>query len=182
MIHVSINEADIRRLELALKDKARRLPRHIATVCNQTAKKVRIAVSREIGKEFTAPIGIVKKIIKVKNSSPAYQLSAKIGLGKGYPFPLKYLRARQGKRGVTFKPYKSKPTFIRYDAFVAKNWGGHVYKRLPGLKKVAKLYGPSPGDFYESRNIKALAERIVREEFPKQLERRIKKLMEGYIK
>jgi hypothetical protein len=75
MLKVSVDQASLKRLQDALKDKASRLPRELATAINATAKKVRIEASRLLRKELNVPSKILKKAIKTKSKAIVSMLS-----------------------------------------------------------------------------------------------------------
>ena len=69
MLNVTVDQAALNRLQDALKYKASRLNREVATAINATAKKVRIEASRLLKKELNVPSKILKKAIKTKHTS-----------------------------------------------------------------------------------------------------------------
>jgi hypothetical protein len=176
MINVSVDNASLKRLQDALKDKSRRLPREVATAINATAKKVRIEASRLLKKELNVPSKILKKAIKTKSKATAENTQAVVGLWEGYPIPLKYFKPTQLKRGVTYKiDPKLKGKSVLRDAFIVKSYGGKVYRRKSKARgPIEQVYGPSPGTVFGKAGIAAAAEKVAREELPKQIERRIR--------
>ena len=180
MITVGIAKGQLDAIRQSLGDKASRLPREVATAINATAKKVRFEASKELKKELKVPVKVLKKAIKTKSNATKDQLQAIIRLWKGYPIPLKYFGAKQQKRGgVTYRinPGHKVKSILR-DAFVVKQYGGNVYRRV-GEKRwpIKQVYGPSPGDAFEAAGIGPLAAKVAAEELPKQLTRRIRFLL-----
>jgi hypothetical protein len=176
MITVQINQDSLAKLGNALGDMRRRLPRELATAVNATGKKVRIHAARLLKKELNVPVKILKKAVKMKSRATAENTSAKIGLFKGYPIPLKYFKPKQLKRGVTYKINpKLKGKSVLRDAFIVKQYGGNVYKRAGAERyPLIRQNGPSPGDVFEQAGIVAAAVAVAKEELPKQIERRIR--------
>ena len=176
MIKVSTDQASLKQLQAALKEKASRLPRELATAINATAKKVRIEASRLLKKELNVPSKILKKTIKTKSKATAKDTRAIVGLWGGYPIPLKYFKPTQLKRGVTYKiDPKLKGKSVLRDAFIVKSFGGRVYRRKGKTRgPIEQVYGPSPGTVFEKAGIAAAAEKVAREELPKQVARRIR--------
>lgn len=176
MISVSVDQAALKRLQDALKEKSYRLPREIATAINATAKKVRIEASRLLKKELNVPSRILKKTIQTKSKASAKDTKAIVGLWGGYPIPLKYFKPTQLKRGVTYKiDPKLKGKSVLRDAFIVKSYGGRVYRRKGKTRApIEQVFGPSPGTVFEKAGIVAAAEKVARDELPKQIERRIR--------
>ena len=187
MITCTIDPKQIQALKEALKAKASRLPREIATAINATAKDVRIVVAREMRKELNPKVKIatIKKVIKSKSSATKDQLIAVIRLSKGHPFPMRFFSPRQSKQGVNvqFGRVKGKEgkTFFPH-AFVINRWGGNVFERISkgkgsGRGPMKQLFGPSPGDIFNQRGITQLAWSVARRQLPIQMQRRIRFLM-----
>ena len=176
MIKVSIDQASLKSLQDALKDKASRLPRELATAINATAKKVRIEASRLLKKELNVPSKVLKKAIQTKSKATAKDTKAIVGLWAGHPIPLKYFKPTQLKRGVTYKiDPKLKGKSVLRDAFIITSFGGRVYRRK-GKERgpLDQVYGPSPGTVFEKAGVTEAAQKIARDELPKQIARRIK--------
>jgi len=175
MIGVTISQASVEAVKKALGDLSHRYPREIATAINATAKQVRIQASRKLKTGMNLPSKLLKKAIYSKSANPE-SLRAVIGLYRGHPFPLKYFKAKQIKRGVT---YKINPTLkgksVLRDAFIVRQYGGNVYLRSGTARgPLIKQHGPAPGEAFERLGIAALAVAVATEELPKQINRRIR--------
>jgi hypothetical protein len=200
MITVGIDPKQLESIRQSLGAKANRLSREVATAINATAKKVRFEASKALQKELKVPSKVLKKAIKTKSNATKDQLQAIIRLWKGYPIPLKYYGATEvgkpkkakGKKkpkgsktkkpktvGVTYRinPGHKVKSILR-DAFIVKQYGGNVYRRVGANRwPIKQVYGPSPGDAFEAAGIGALAAKVAASELPKQLGRRIRFLM-----
>lgn len=187
MIACQIDPKQIESLKAALKDKASRLPREIATAINKTAKDVRAVVAREMRKELPTKIKMatLKKVIKSKSNATKDQLVAVIRLSKGYPFPMRYFSPRQNKKGINARlgrvTGKEGKTFFPH-AFVVNRWGGNVFERISkgqasGRGPLKQLFGPSPGDIWNKTEIVHLAWQTARRQLPIQMQKRIRFLM-----
>lgn len=174
MISVSVDKASLKRLQDALKDKASRLPRELATAINATAKKCRLEASRMMNKEFKVPAKVMKAAMKNKSSATANNLQAIVGLRDKFVLPLKHFKPTQIKRGVT---YKLKPEMkgrsVLRDAFIVQVYGGRVYRRIGKERGPIKQVYASLGNVYEQLGIAAVVERVAKEQLPKQIDRRI---------
>jgi hypothetical protein len=184
MISVGIKNDSLNRLKDSLNGTASSLPREVATAINATSKKVRTEAARELKKELNVPVKVLKKAIKGKSKASAKDLRAVVGLIKGHPIPLRYFKPRKTKRGVTAKlnpKIKGKAGKTVYPhAFIVAAYSGKVYQRAGkerGPLTGQQLFGPSPGDAFEQAGIAAMAEKLARDELPKQIERRIRFLL-----
>lgn len=176
MITVSVNQASLDGLRRALSGTKRKLERELATAINATARKVRLEAARDLRQQMAVPVKVLKKVIKGKSKAKPGQLYAVIGFFRGYPIPLKYFKATQTKKGVTYKINpKVKVKSIVRDAFIVKQYGGNVYKRKTEKRfPLEKQFGPAPGDFFEKAGILARATKLAETELEKQIKRRIR--------
>lgn len=176
MITLTIDKGQIDRLKQSLQGTSRKLEREIKTAVNATAKKVALEAARDLSKELPLKIGTLKKIVRQKAKATDRKLRAVIGIGKGYPVPLKYFKAKQIKRGVTYKLSKSaKGKSVLRDAFIVKRYGNNVYKRTgTGRGPLAQQYGPAPGEYFDGLRIVERAIDRARDELKKQMDRRIR--------
>lgn len=176
MIILTINQSQINSLKQALVGTARKLEREVKTAVNAVAKKVALEAARDLSKEMPLKIGTLKKIVKQKAKATNERPRAVIGIGKGYPVPLKYFKAKQIKRGVTYKlSKKAKGKSVLRDAFIVKRYGNNVYKRAgTGRGPLQQQYGPSPGEYFEGLRIVERSIERARDELVKQMDRRIR--------
>ncbi len=194
MIAATVDKAQIEAIRLALKDKAHRLKREIATAINATAKKVRIEAARALKKELPAkvPIKLVKAMIRSKSIAKESMGSmvAIVRLRNGDPLPLRYFLSEQKKKGVVVKSKEGVRVHMNRNikgkagktfhpkAFIVNRYGANVFERVDKERGPLKqIYGPRPGDFFESAGIVKMAYALARSELPKQMERRISFLM-----
>jgi hypothetical protein len=71
------------------------------------------------------------------------------------------------------------------DGFIVRSWGGNVYKREDGGRKLKKIFGKSPGDYFTKTSIASDAARIAAERLPIEIKRRLREVTmaaEGKIK
>lgn len=176
MITLTINKGQIDRLKQALEGTSRKLEREIKTAVNATSKKVALEAARDLSKEMPLKIGTLKKIVRQKAKATNERPRAVIGIGRGYPVPLKYFKAKQIKRGVTYKlSKKAKSKSVLRDAFVVRRFGNNVYKRAGTSRgPLVQQYGPAPGEYFEGLRIIERSLERARAELEKQMDRRIR--------
>jgi plasmid maintenance system antidote protein VapI len=175
MINISIDQGKVERLKQSLGKKAHRLPREIQTAINATARKVASETAKDLAKILPLKQKTLKKIVKQKSKATADNLRAVVSVGEGYPIPLRMFKPTQLKRGVSVKMRRGQSRSIVRDAWIARQWGNHVYKRTTAERlPIEKQFGPSPGEYYGQLGTKAKAEATARAELQKQIERRIR--------
>lgn len=205
---VDVNQDSLRQLAENLGQFKHHLSRHLATAVNRTAKTVGVEAAQQLGKvvnfklhstnkhtskTYTKAKVLKKAVIKKNNASPdSPQVTIK--LWKGHAFParwheaMEYGKTRKGKRirsGVRYKTHMGGGWTSVLDGFTVRSWGGNVYKREEGGRKLRKIYGLSPGDYFTKTNIASDAARIAAERLPIEIKRRLREVTlaaEGKIK
>jgi hypothetical protein len=174
---ITVSQTGLTELTKALKGVERKISINLAAAINATAKKTTTYAARELKSHLTVPVGILKKALRAKSKASANRLQARIEVWEGYPIPLKYFRAKQTKKsGVTYKvdPKAGRKSIIR-DAFIAKQYGNNVYKRVGKDRgPLEKLHGPSPGIAFKEAGLEDKVRRFAEAELPKQIDRRIR--------
>jgi len=175
-IAVSVDISGVEELRRAIVGVKTNLNREIAAAVNATAKKVRTQAARALKKELTAPVKVLKSVVKAKSKATKQKPVAVVRLSEGYPIPLKYFAAKKIKAGVTYKikPNQGRRSILR-KGFIIDKYGGNVMERTSDPRYPIKTkYGPSPGQAMKDAGIAALAESVARRELPIQMQRRIK--------
>lgn len=181
-MEIRVDERSVARVKELMSNLGKDFRKEIHTAINQTAKQVRIQASRALRKELNVPSKILKKAIKSRREASVDSLRATILLLYGYPIPLKYFGAKRvntRRGGVSYKlDPKYKNRVVDRELFIVDRYKGHVFKRSgKGRGPLIRMNGPAPGTAYEKAGIAALAERVAREELPKQIQRRIRFLI-----
>lgn len=175
MISLSIDSAQVKRLEEALGEQAKRLSREVQTAVNAVARKVASETAKDLSKVMPLKQKTLKKIVKQKAKATPQKLRAIVGIGEGYPIPLKLHKPTQLKRGVSVLMRKKVKRSILRDAWVAKQWGNRVYKRVGTARvPIVQQYGPKPGEYFAELGTVRKAITIAQTELTKQMERRIR--------
>ena len=197
---VDVNQEALRKIAENLGQFKHHLARHLATAVNRTAKTVGVEAAQQLGKianlkvhsknkgytakTFHKARTLKKAVIKKNNASPDSP-SVTIRLWKGHPFPLRmheaheYSKTRKGKRirsGVRYKSQVGGGWTSVLDGFIVRQWGGNVYKREEGGRKLRKILGKSPGDYFTQANVPSIASRIAAERLPIEIKRRLREV------
>lgn len=165
-------------------DLSRRLNREVATALNAVSRKAAFEGSKLLAPVLPVkPVKILKKVIKQKIRATPDSLSATLSFWAGFPFPVKYLGAKAkkaaSKRSSKVGGYVVHNTlnggkFYTHNAFIAERFGNNAYQHIAGSRRLRKIYGPSPGEAYKQTNYIAKVTEVIRQELPKQMERRIR--------
>lgn len=147
--------------------------RELKTAVSKTSKKTKLESARRLKFVLPAPTRVLKKAI-ISGKSRNEGLSQEVVLWQGHPIPLKHLGARQTRKGVTYKSGLGQKGFAQ-SAFTVDRFGRNVFKRS-GKSRVPidKLYGPSPGEMYESGGVAKKAIEVATQELPKQIKERVR--------
>lgn len=149
MFTIKINDREVKALDRALKGMGRTLPRIMSRAINKAAAPARTEISRGLVKLTGMKVGVMKKSVKLKKSTFS-TLRATISLSTGR-IPLIDLRARQTKKGVSYKPTRTGGRETIPSAFIATiGTSENVVKRKgrPRIPTVT-LRGPSLAALYD---------------------------------
>ena len=200
MINVTVDQESLRQMRANLGAFGDHLPRHLATAVNRAARSVRVECAQALGPLVNLKVssenkGIVKafskaktlkKTIKQKNKATPGNAGVTIGLWEGHNFPVKYFegksysRKRRGKiksLGAQYKSSVGGGWTVVQDGFVASRWRGDIYKpAAEGSRKLLRVLGKRPGDFFREGNIGEIAGAKARERLPIEINRRIREI------
>ncbi|WP_139413551.1 hypothetical protein [Bartonella mastomydis] len=129
---------------------APRLNWALRNAINTSAKQVERFTEKQVADLSSAQPKRVKKGVYIKDKATAQFLETDI-IGSGTPIPLKFFKAKETKRGVTYKLFGKKQIlphgFIKGGSFpkrVDLKMGGNVFQKDDGDKfPIAKQEGPS---------------------------------------
>jgi hypothetical protein len=205
---VDVNQESLRKIAENLGRFEHHLARNLATAVNRTARTVGVEAAQQLGKVVNFKLHstnkhtsktytkakVLKKAVIRKNIASPDNPQVTIKLWKGHPFParwheaMEYAKTRKGKRlrsGVRYKTNMGGGWTSVLDGFIVRQWGGHVYKREEGGRKLRKIFGKSPGDYFTQTSIASDAARIAAERLPIEIKRRLREVTlaaEGKIK
>lgn len=182
MINISIDNSQVRKLEKELGDKAKRLPRELATAVNATARKVRSSISRSVRQELAVTKKVVDKTIDIRGKATPKKLGSTIRLNQTKRIPLRDFGARQNRAGVSYRVSKSGGRQHIPGAFqgprpgaVKASWRGRVFKRV-GKERlpIVQLFGASPWGVFKKQKLTKPTNKEAKKELRKQVDRRIR--------
>lgn len=146
--------------------------KELRVAVSKTQKQVQRAAARKLKTIIRAPIRILKRAI-VNGKSTNDGLSALVLLRAGYKVPVKYLGARQTKKGISYRDIGGKG-FVP-SGFKVKKYSDNAYTRKAKSRgPLQKIVGPAPGDVYESGGVTQVALATAAEQLPKQIQERVR--------
>lgn len=165
----------------------------VSRALNKTAVTVRAEVSRSIAQDVGLPINLVRRAIKLKDSTPRTLLAIVRATGQKR-IPIGKLGARETRRGVSFR-IAGKSVEVA-QAFIVEGTGrkraviravdarAQIYDKASGRRKriqktgldypIAELFAPGIPTAFVNRRIFELAERIANLRFPEALRQEIR--------
>jgi hypothetical protein len=199
VLRVEVDQASLQAMTKSLGEFAHQLPRHLATAVNRVSKSVRADAAKRVGK--IANIGLhnsnvgnskpiqkaktLKKAIRQKGKATPEKARVIINLWDGFPFPVKYhsaqgYTARRGgkvtRQGVRYKTHAGGGWTSILDGFIVARFGGNAYTGIPGARKLIKVLGKRPGDYFAEGGVPAAAAQVAAERLPVEIKRRIREL------
>lgn len=151
MFDIRINDRELKRLQKALKHIPNALPRVMSRGLNRTAGKSRTELARSAAKVTGLKIGAVRKRIKIVKATYR-RWSATVTL-KDRAIPLIEMRARQTKKGVTYREIGTKKRVLLSSGFIATMPSGHrgvFLRRGTASTPIDEQYGPRLSEIYSS--------------------------------
>lgn len=130
---------------------APRLNWALRNALNTAAKQVERFTEKQVADISSAKIKRIKRGVYIKEKATARFLETDI-IGSGTPIPLKFFKAKETKRGVTYKMFGKQEIlphgFIKGGSFPKrvelKKLKGNVFQRVDGDQfPIAKQEGPS---------------------------------------
>lgn len=181
-------------LAKAAEKAGRTLSKEVVKILNQTAADERRQINKDIRQELSVSAKSINAIMTLKKATRNRQV-ATIRLPKTRRLSLKEFRARQGRKGTSYKIGKATPRRTAPHAFMGPKPGvvavrlqGHVYQRSnihESGSEIRKLRGPSPWGVYVKNRMHRMTEARVEGYLRHRLERQIRENVlraEGLIK
>lgn len=148
------------------------LRKELRIVSWKVSGKTKSLIAKEVTKELAVAQKVVRRHLKAKRVEPT---GALVRLEYQARIPLRDYKARQTKKGVSYKISKTKGRSKIASAFIVNKLGNHVFvrsgkSRLP----IRKLYGPSPWGVFVVNKMTADLTPKVKSELTKQLAERLR--------
>ena len=164
---VRLDPRSIKNINRALGRFVKATSRASSTAANRAAKSTVAKFSRTVRVSVNVKAARLKKMAKITRATRSNPV-ARIKV-TGAHIPLTDMGARQGKKGVTVKPYRNKGRRTIRRAFIATMASGHkgVYRRTTKKRlPIEESFGPSAINLWEhrSRRLNAFAIRQLKKE------------------
>ena len=204
-IKIDVNKTQFTELLTELGEFRDELPRQLRTIVSRVGKTIRVQVAKKLGQVMylksndgmqkgSKPFRkaeTLKKVIKRKQAPTDENPTVILSFSKGHPFPLKFYNARpyvkktKGKKQLMGVKWSHKPVNYEHqgnfngvvdDAFIVPRYNNHVYRRN-GIRRLVRVVGPAPGDYFEQINAAGVAKTIAKDRLPKEIKRRIREIV-----
>lgn len=161
---------------------APRLNWALRNAINTAAKQVERFTEKQVADISSAQSKRVKKGVYIKGKATAKFLETDI-IGSGTPLPLKFFKAKETKRGVTYTMFGKQEIlphgFIKGGRFpkrVDLKMGGNVFQRADGDQfPIAKQEGPSIAKVMSKPEIANAIAQYASERLTKNIQRQLKR-------
>lgn len=181
MIAIEINSGQLKRLRVATGKAKKSFGKELAAAINQTAKKTRLNIGRDIRKTVNLKKDKVEKQISLRVTATSETPRAVVSLSESAREGLQHFGARQDKRGVSYKISKQGGRKRVNGAFMGPKPGqlapklyGGVFKRATKMRlPIIKLYGVSPFGAYAKNDFESIEVVFISKNLQAQIDRRI---------
>lgn len=181
---ITLDIQGVKQLEKDMGEKAYRLPELLATSVNETAKKVKVQVNKNIREHLAVKAKDIRPMLEPRKRANKNSISALIVIDKEKRLSLKRFGAKQTKQGVSYT--LSKKAGKRYvpggfmgprPGVIAPRLNGHAFKRTgKGRTPIAKLHGASPWGAYVVNHLERITVVDGNKELTKQINRQLNRL------
>ncbi|WP_375663133.1 hypothetical protein [Bartonella sp. CL266QHHD] len=162
---------------------APRLNWALRNALNTAAKQVERFTEKQVADISSAQIKRIRRGVYIKEKATARFLETDI-IGSGTPIPLKFFKAKETKRGVTYKMFGKKEilphAFIKGGSFPKrvelKKLNGNVFQRADGDQfPIAKQEGPSIAKVMSKPEIASAIAQYANERLTENIQRQLKR-------
>lgn len=175
MLQVLDADGSFAKLAEAVERSGRNIRKEAAAVVNAVATKTQSGINKEIRTELAVKKKAIDGALEKGPRANAKNPFTDVTLKATRRIPLKEFKARQTKKGTSYRISKSTGRRSVPGAFVSNKLGGHVFKRRSKKRlPIQKLYGPSPLRVFRRKEMLTPTRENVRAELRKQMLRRIK--------
>ena len=184
MIGFTVQQRKVNELSKVLKGSDKKIRRQLTIAVNATSKKTQGGIAKQIATELATAQKNIKETIKIKKKASNSQKvpQAVVSQTETDRIPLRDFRARQNKKGVSYKVSKSKGRKTIQGAFqgpkpgvMKSSWRGRVFKRVGKSRlPIQQLFGASPWGVFVKNKMKKPVVKESKQELIKQIERRIR--------
>lgn len=186
MINFVIDRRKVNQLRELVGGSEKKLRQQLRIAVNETAKKTRGSMAKQVADEITASQKVIKTTIVTKQKAEASQKvpTAVVTQKETRRIPLRDYKAKQTKQGVSYTVNKSKGRQKIAGAFqgprpgvMKASWRGRVFKRVGATRlPIVQLFGPSPWGVFSKKKLKTPTVKESRKELRRQVDRRLRAL------
>jgi len=182
MISIEVNAKQLTELREACGKAKKDFSKELAAAINDTVKKTKTNISKEIRSVVNVKKAAIDKAISVKGKATAQSLRGAVSLRKEARIGLQHFGGRQNKSGVSYKISKQGGRKSIAGAFMGAKPGqlapklyGGVFRRAGKTRlPIVKLYGVSPFGAYVKNDLDEAEVVFINKNLQNQMDRRIK--------
>lgn len=195
MIAIEIDARQLKRLQAATAKARKSFPSQLAAAINDVARKTKVKIGKDVRSKVEMSVAVSQKPLKAKQMATAQAPKAIISIAKTPRLGLQHFKAKQDKKGVSYKISKQGGKVRINGAFMGPRPGmlapalhGGVFIRTGGDKvkatkgrhegkmrePIMKLRGVSAFGAYAVNNMDKEQTVLIRQQLHHQMERRIR--------
>ena len=182
MISIEIDAKQLKRLIVATGKAKKSFPRELAAAINDVARNTKVKIGKDVRTKVEMSVAESKKPLRTKQKATAQAPTAIVSIAKTRRLGLQHFKARQDKRGVSYKIDKQGGRQRIEGAFrgpkpgvIKPSWGGIVLQRVGKAKTpIVHIRGVSAFGVYAKNNMEKEQTLLIRQQLTQQMERRIK--------
>lgn len=170
---ISLEGGNLNALMRSLENVADNIPKQQSIITGKVAKKTKSVIAKGVTQE----LAVKQKTVKEHISTRKTKSRAEVDLAKSARIPLRDFKARQTRKGVSYRISKSKGRRKAPHAFVVDKFGGRVYQRVGKARTpIRQLRGPSPFGVFVGQRLTGPTVDQIQAELAKQTKERIRYL------
>lgn len=181
MLSIGIDKRT-KELSRLLGGKRKKIKKELAIAVNATAKKTKASMNKQVRKELTLKKKTIDSTLTISRKATESVPSTTVRLKKTKRISLREYKARQTKKGISYKISKTAGRAVLAGGFqgpkpgaMKASWRGHAFKRVGKARlPIVKLFGPSPWGAFAKKKMRRPTVKEMRAELKKQLDRRIR--------
>lgn len=153
MTNINVQFKGVKQFQIALISTNRQVERKAQQALNRTLTRSRTQMTNAIGEKLNLKKKTIRELISLKKANKQTGLIGKL-IVKNKPVPLIEYKAKQSRKGVSFKMFRDRPRQLIRHAFITPDSRNKatVFKRETKARlKIKPLYGTRVGDVAKDR-------------------------------
>lgn len=143
MTNINVKFNGVKQFQKALKSREAQVERKAQQALNRTLIRSRTQMTNAIGEKLNLKKKTIRDLISLQKANKNTGLIGRL-IVKSKPVPLIEYKAKQNRKGVSFKLYRNRPRHLIRSAFISNDRRGResVFRRETRARlKIKPLYG-----------------------------------------